>query len=193
MSYDIFFVRRDPGQTFEDALDGVEDGFEGSDPGPLSEGEREQWDALVPRARTILGETVELTLDDDEVRELTDRATGIGLKYVAGEFEIHVPDASMAVDDDLALMTTVYELARAVEDVTGLEGFDPQVGEPVSDARPPVRPRAESRVLGASEDDGPDAGQAVASSRWPTLDPAPGPGGTSHNALPRRWWEFWKA
>ena len=30
-------------------------------------------------------------------------------------------------------MATVYELARAVEEVTGLEGYDPQLGEPVSD------------------------------------------------------------
>ena len=33
MSYDIFFVRRDPGQTFEDALDSLEDSYEGGDPG----------------------------------------------------------------------------------------------------------------------------------------------------------------
>ena len=37
MSYDIFFVRRDPGQTFEDALDGVEESYESGDPGPLTE------------------------------------------------------------------------------------------------------------------------------------------------------------
>ena len=35
MSYDIFFVRRDPGQTMEDALADVEDSYEGGDPGPL--------------------------------------------------------------------------------------------------------------------------------------------------------------
>ena len=38
MSYDIYFVRRDPGQSFEDALDATEESFEG-DPGPLSEGD----------------------------------------------------------------------------------------------------------------------------------------------------------
>ena len=45
MSYDIFFVRRDPGQTFEDALDGLEDSFESGDPGPLTEDDLEHWDA----------------------------------------------------------------------------------------------------------------------------------------------------
>ena len=74
MSYDIFFVRRDPGQTFEDALDGLEDSYEGGDPGPLTEEDLELWDAVLPRAREILGSGAELTQDDDETRELTDPA-----------------------------------------------------------------------------------------------------------------------
>ena len=49
MSYDIFFVRRDPGQTFEDALDGLEASFEDGDPGELTEVDLEHWDALLPR------------------------------------------------------------------------------------------------------------------------------------------------
>ena len=30
-------------------------------------------------------------------------------------------------------MAKVYELARVVEEETGLEGYDPQLGEPISD------------------------------------------------------------
>ena len=52
MSYDIFFVRRDPGQTFEDALDSLEDSYEGGDPGPLTEEDLELWDAVLPRAQS---------------------------------------------------------------------------------------------------------------------------------------------
>ena len=39
-------------------------------------------------------------------------------------------------------MSTVYELAREVEEVTGLEGYDPQLGEPISDTSDtsPTRP-----------------------------------------------------
>ncbi len=186
MSYDIFFVRRDPGQTFEDALAGVEEGFAGGDPGPLSEGEREQWDALVPRARALLGDGVELTLDDEETRELTDPATGIGLKLVEGEFEIHVPEAAVRAGDDIALMSTVYALARAVEDVTGLEGFDPQLGESVSDSRTPVRQSASTVAAddGGGDEDSP-RGHAT-----PSVATASGPPTPS---APRRWWEFWKA
>ena len=81
MSYDIFFVRRDPGQTFEDALDGLEDSYEGGDPGPLTEEDLELWDAVRPRAVEILGAGAEITRDDEETRELTDPATGIGLIF----------------------------------------------------------------------------------------------------------------
>ena len=132
MSYDIFFVRRDPGQTFEDALDSVEESYDGGDPGPLTDEEIELWDALLPHAREVLGSQVEITQDDEETRELTDALTGIGLTFFQGEFEIHVP-AEAAAGRDPELLDTVYELARAVEDATGLEGYDPQLGVPLSD------------------------------------------------------------
>jgi len=184
MSYDIFFVRRDPGQTFEDALDGLEDSYEGGDPGPLSEEDLELWDAMLPAARDVLGAAAEMTQEDEETRELTDPVTGIGLTFFQGEFEIHVPE-NRAGGDDLELMATVYDLARAVEDVTGLEGYDPQLGEPVSDASDtsPTRRRWDD------DEDDDEQGAWPRSDRAtdrPPLDPdVPRPSG-------RRWWEFWK-
>jgi hypothetical protein len=167
MSYDIFFVRRDPGQTFEDALADVEESYEGGDPGPLTEEDLEQWAAVLPTAREILGPTAEITQDDDETRELTDAVSGIGVALVSGEFQIHVPDNRAAGDDDRAVMSTVYDLARAVEEATGLEGYDPQLGEPVSDA----------------SDLSPTRRQ------WDDAEPfGPEPVGSG----PHRWWEFWK-
>jgi hypothetical protein len=191
MSYDIFFVRRDPGQTFEDALDSLEDSYEGGDPGPLTEEDLELWEAVLPRAHEILGHGAELTQDDDETRELTDPVTGIGLTFFQGEFEIHVPETRSG-SDDLALMSTVYELARAVEEVTGLEGYDPQLGEPVSD----VSDTSPTRRRWADDDDeddddrasGGSTGRPVAGSRdREPFDPA-----TPRPVRGRRWWEFWK-
>ncbi len=189
MSYDIFFVRRDPGQTFEDALDSLEDSYEGGDPGPLTEEDLELWDAVRPRAVEILGPGAEMTQDDDETRELTDPVTGIGLTFFQGEFEIHVPD-NRAGSDDLALMGTVYELARAVEQVTGLEGYDPQLGEPVSDTSDTSPTRR--RWADDDEDDGDrgsrgSPGRPVAGSREP-FDPE-----SPRSEQARRWWEFWKS
>ncbi len=193
MSYDIFFVRRDPGQTFEDALEGVEESYEGGDPGPLTDEDLEQWDALLPAAREILGSGAELTQDHDESRELTDPVSGIGLTLVSGELQIHVPESTATGDDDLAVMARVYDLARAVEDATGLEGYDPQLGEPVSDASD----TSPTRRLWVGEDDddeddrydGPGATVPAAAARG-ALDPEPFD--PEPPARSRRWWEFWK-
>jgi len=179
MSYDIFFVRRDPGQTMEDALADVEASYEGGDPGPLTDDDLEQWEALLPAAREILGPTAELTQDDDETRELTDPVSGIGLTLVNGELQIHVPKHQATGHDDLAIVSTVYDLARAVEDATGLEGYDPQLGEPVSDASDTSPTRR--LVLDSDLED------ADAIDPEP-FDPEPVGGGSPH-----RWWEFWKS
>ena len=126
MSYDIFFVRRDPGQTFEDALDGVEDSYESGDPGPLTEEDLELWEAVLPQAREILGDQVEITQHDEETRELTDPATGIGITLLEGELEIHVPDHRAGADSEV--MSTVYDLARALEDGDRAGGLRPAAG-----------------------------------------------------------------
>ena len=90
MSYDIFFVRRDPGQTFEDALDDIEESFTDGDPGELTDADLENWDAIVPRAREILGE-LDVDDDSDASRELTALGTGVELRLIRGEIEIHGP------------------------------------------------------------------------------------------------------
>jgi hypothetical protein len=171
MSYDIFFVRRDPGQTFEDALDGVEDSYEGGDPGPLTEEDLELWDAVLPAARDILGSQVEVTQNDEETREITDPVTGIGLTFFQGEFEIHVPESQAVDGTSSPVLVTVYELARAVEEATGLEGYDPQRAEPVSTASD----SSPTRRLWADE---------IAAAL---------PADESTDEEPRRRWEFWKS
>lgn len=190
MSYDIFFLRRDPGQTFEDALEDIEDSYDGGDPGPLTEEDLELWDALLPAARDILGPAVELTQDDSETRELTDPVTGIGLTFFQGELEIHVPEHRVG-GDDIALMSTVYELARAVEQATGLEGYDPQLGEPVSDASEssPTRRRWADDVPDDEEEPRGGPASGLPGPREVQPEPfAPEP----EDGRPRRWWEFWK-
>lgn len=129
MSYDIYFVRRDPGQSFEAALDAIEESFE-DDPGPLSPIEFEIWEEVLPAARAVLGDVEEFS--DEMTRELSDRDTGIQLSLFNGEIAIHVPIADGDEGSEV-LMAKVHDLARAVERATGLEGYDPQVGAPVSD------------------------------------------------------------
>jgi hypothetical protein len=203
MSYDIFFVRRDPGQTFEDALDDLEGSFEGGDPGELTDVDLEHWDAILPLAREILGE-VEVDDEDEETRELTAVATGVELTMIQGEVAIRVPD-ERSPGDDLELMQAVYDLAHAVEDVTGLEGYDPQLGEPVSDRPEDETPTRRRWPDDADDDDtggrgGPGAGQPVgartltdASAADPRPDMSPDVPRDRSTVGSRRWWEFWKS
>jgi hypothetical protein len=186
MSYDIFFVRRDPGQTFEDALDDLEGSFQDGDPGELTEDDLEQWSELLTRAYEILGPDMQVDEEDDSSHELSDPTTGIELALIRGEIGIHVHD-DRRVEDDLALMSQVYDLARAVEDVTGMEGYDPQLGEPVSD-RDESAPTRRHWPDDVPDDDEDRTGRRRRSAPTTLVgDPRP-----DLAAAPRRWWEFWK-
>jgi len=188
VSYDIYFVRRDPGQSFEDALDATEESFEG-DPGPLSPVELEQWDEVLPVARAVLGDAQEFS--DETTRELSDPDTGIELSLFNGEMAIHVPVAHQQEGGEV--MARVYALARAVERVTGLEGYDPQTSAPVSD-------QEGGAVAGARherdwDDDDDDSGSDGTSTTLPTVrarrNRAPAEDGEPAQSE-RRPWEFWK-
>ncbi len=184
VGYDIYFVRRDPGQSFEDALEDTEDSYAHGDPGPLTEVELEQWERILPRARSILGEVEEFA--DASTRELSHPATGVQLSIFRGEISITVPYDQSGVDE-VEVMEKVYGLARAVEIETGLEGYDPQLGEPIRDA------------LGASFRPTPRSGRAAADDERGVAGGAsspaepPGSEATSKRRPRRRWWEFWKA
>lgn len=203
MSYDIFFVRRDPGQTFQDALDDLEGSYEGGDPGPLSEADLELWDAVLPRAIDVLGPSAEIESVGSETRELCDPATGIGLTFFQGEFEIHVPEpgsgaaavAPAARLDEIEMMNRVYALAHAVEQATGLEGYDPQLGEPVSDtAESSSTPRG--RAVAAAGDDDEDLDRPRSTRSGAAARPPVSPQGrrvVAESAAAGRWWEFWKS
>ena len=95
--------------------------------------------------------------------------------------------------DSVQLMSAVYELARAVEDVTGLEGYDPQVGEPVSaqlDEDVPTRRRWPDDPADDDSDEEPVRRGSPAAARRTDLAPDPAASGES---APRRWWQVWKA
>jgi hypothetical protein len=166
VSYDIYFVRRDPGQSFADALDATEESY-GGDPSPLGSAQLEQWERIIARARRLL-DGVEEFATDDKSRELSDATTGIQLSMIADEVSITVPSERPDQDPD-ALMAKVYALARVVESETGLEGYDPQMQEPITDpaqrsAAPPAPPSP-----------------AATTERAPAQPPGEKP-----------WWKFWK-
>jgi hypothetical protein len=166
VSYDVYFVRRDPGQSFADALDATEESF-GGDPSPLGSAQLEQWERIITRARQIL-DGIEEFATDSKSRELSDAGTGIQLSMIADEVSITVP-SERPDQDPAALMAKIYALARVVEAETGLEGYDPQLQEPITDP---------SRRLAA-----PMSESAASTDAEPA--PAKPSGGRSR-------WKFWK-
>jgi hypothetical protein len=182
VSYDIFFVRRDPGQSFEDALDATEDSYDG-DPGPLGAAELEQWDRITTRAHAILDGLDESSTEVS--RNLSDSVTGIQLSMIADEVTITVP-TERSDQDSVTLMAKVYALARVVEDETGLEGYDPQLQEPVTDPRHRLTGMQTTSSADRDDDDGPRGPGPVPAEHPVTEPPLPPSAGR------RRWWEFWK-
>ncbi|MFI1707472.1 hypothetical protein [Streptomyces griseoruber] len=133
MSYDIHFLRRRDGQSWDEVLEAMEDAAaEGGE--AMSVRVLEAWDRTVPQARTLLG-AVEITADGQESRELSDSGTGIDLSVFGDEVSISVPYWH-AGDDAAAVVGKVLALAAVVEKETGLTAYDPQVERPLMETPP---------------------------------------------------------
>lgn len=125
MSYDLIFVPRSDDQSWDDALDAAEEAD--NDERPSSEA----WARLVAAARQVLGEVS--VFEGAHNYELTHEPTGIQLSYYAEEAGITVPYWYRG-GDARAVVTAMYQLGEAVQAVTGLPGYDPQLELPLSDA-----------------------------------------------------------
>ncbi|MFI1293095.1 hypothetical protein ACH4VM_32415 [Streptomyces sp. NPDC020792] len=127
MSYDIYFLSRRDGQSWDDALEAMEDAAEESEPIPARL--LEAWDRIVPQARSLLGE-VEITEYGQESRDLSHSGTGIDLSVFGDEVSITVPYWH-AGDDAAVVLDQVFALAAIVGSETGLTAYDPQVERPL--------------------------------------------------------------
>ncbi|MGC5022410.1 hypothetical protein [Micromonospora sp. DT47] len=128
MSYDLIFVPRSDDQSWEEALEAAEEAAE-EDDDDLPSGE--VWARLLAAARHVLGEVS--VFEGAYNYELTHESTGIQLSYYSREAGITVPYWYRA-EGAKAIVKSIYQLGEAVEEVTGLPGFDPQLDLPLSDA-----------------------------------------------------------
>ena len=124
MSYDLFFLERRPGQTWEDALEALEGSADGRAFGPEEES---TWQAVEAAFRSVVPDA-DVFVGDDH-RELSDLATGLQLSMVPGEIGLSVPYWSEGPEAD-QMTETLRAVARGVEEATGLVAFDPQANEP---------------------------------------------------------------
>ncbi|MEV0327918.1 hypothetical protein AB0H63_15950 [Micromonospora echinospora] len=126
MSYDLIFAPRNDDQSWDDTLNAAEEAD--SDERPSGEA----WARLVAAARQVLGE-VSVFEGAHNYYELTHEPTGIQVSYHAEGAGITVPYWYRG-GDARAVVTAIYQLGEAVQAVTGLPGYDPQLELPLSDA-----------------------------------------------------------
>jgi hypothetical protein len=131
VSYDIYFVHRTEDQSWEDALDALEDV---EDEVPLPAEMIDAWDRIVPQARAIVGE-IDLFENGDSL-ELTHRSSGLQMSIYGDEVSITIPYWH-AGDRAAEALAAAYRLGLVIEKETGLQGYDPQVGVPLSELSPP--------------------------------------------------------
>lgn len=134
VTYDITFVRRPEGRTLLEALEDHNAGFDGdADPEPLrlSDDQRAVWERLVERITQEIGPVT----SEEFLSSLTlwrDGPAGhITLDYYGDSVGIDIPYWYQG-DAALPVITEAYRMARVVEEVTGMEGFDGQAGQPTA-------------------------------------------------------------
>jgi hypothetical protein len=134
VTYDITFVRRRPGRSLLQAL---EDRAAEYDPDAelqsmsLSTDQRTVWDRIVRRVTSEVGSTTA----EEFLYSLTLWREGpsghLQLDYDGDSADIEIPyryPGSAA----LAIVTEAYQIARIIEEETGLDGFDGQTGQPTA-------------------------------------------------------------
>lgn len=138
MSYDIFFVRRAPGQSWEAALGAMGKGTWETE---VASAPR-QWDQVASRVREILGDVP--VLKDDPTWAIDDRGgTEIEVScFSSREWWVKVPYWSSG-ETARAIAAQLRAVARIVQDATGLEAYDLQLEAGVtSDAWTPEKAAA---------------------------------------------------
>ena len=129
MSYDLTFLRKDNDESWEQALEALEERVE---EGAAAESpDAEAWARIVVEAQQVLGD-VELH-ESAQFFELDHEPTGIQISLYGDEAGITVPYWYQGSDAG-AIVGLIYQLGLIVERHTRLVGYDGQVGLAVADA-----------------------------------------------------------
>ncbi|HEY7483096.1 MAG TPA: hypothetical protein VH912_01420 [Streptosporangiaceae bacterium] len=145
MSYDVYFLKRQPGQSWEATLEALEElePLGESDEPPYSAEFTAAWRRIVAAARERLGDLTEFDY------ELDDEVTGIQLAGAPDECGLTVPYWHQGEEAE-RVMAHVFALAEVVERETGLEGYDPQLDKSISELTEADRRAAVERFAATS-------------------------------------------
>ena len=125
MSFDLYFLSKRADQSWEDALDALEDDAEAD--APLSASDLELWRRLEGGLRAVLPELE--VFEGERERELTDERTGIQVSLFPGELSLSVPYWYSGPEAD-QLVDLLRRVASIIERESGLIAYDPQADAP---------------------------------------------------------------
>ncbi|GAA4076406.1 hypothetical protein [Actinomadura miaoliensis] len=125
MSYDIHFLKRDPGQSWDDAMEALEEQANAAE----TLGRPPNWDGVVSEVRALLGDVS--VVEAPPTWEIDHRATAIQVSCYSGEWSISVPFWS---DGDAAKKVAAHlrAISEIVQRATGLAPYDPQLESAVT-------------------------------------------------------------
>jgi hypothetical protein len=125
MSFDLYFLTLGSGETWQDAMDRLEEaaaaeiGLDGQD--------NAQWDAVHAAVEPLLPGAEEFA--GESHRELNDDGSGIQLSLSHRELSLTIPYWYSGPDAQ-AMVERLRAVAIAVEGATGLTAYDPQADGP---------------------------------------------------------------
>ncbi|WP_329475197.1 hypothetical protein OG555_26215 [Kribbella sp. NBC_01484] len=125
MSYDLYFLTRQPGQSWEDVMSQLEG--DDSEDVPLDDEAVAAWDRVKAAVGPVLADASEFAVSTS--RQLNDDATGIQISMVPGELSLTVPYWYTGPDAE-RIVGILHEVAAAIEQATGLTAYDPQAEAP---------------------------------------------------------------
>jgi hypothetical protein len=125
MSFDLYFLALGREETWQDAMDRLEDAAAG--PTELNEEDIARWDAVRIHVRPLLPGAEEFT--GESHRELSDDASGIQVSLSHSELSLSVPYWYSGPNAQ-ALVERLSAVVVAMESATGLTAYDPQADAP---------------------------------------------------------------
>lgn len=125
VSFDLYFLARDSGQSWDDAMAKLEDSAESTR--PLDDADLATWERVKAAVTSVLPAAEEFAVETN--RELNDDATGIQLSMFAGELSLTVPYWYTGPNAGW-IVEVLREVAASVEEATGLTAYDPQADAP---------------------------------------------------------------
>jgi hypothetical protein len=138
MSYDITFISKSAGQTWQEALDAHEARTIARQPwhAPAAAATQSEWKRLAARLLSV-----EPYMDQFETPhklELTDLETGLQVSLFEDEAAITIPYGRSA-DSAQKVMKTARRMAQIIESETGLLGYDLQLGRRFLEPEAPAK------------------------------------------------------